>query len=551
MTLKNTTDRFYLLFICLAFICLIIGLGSYGLAETSEARYAEISREMLITGDYLNPQLLGIFHFHKPPITYYITSLGYQIFGINEFGARFFLQVAVILQLLFIYGLAQLLFKSKKIAFLSGLIYFSIPIVLISTRNLTTDAYLTTFIIASIYCWQYYTITKNLLFLYGFYLLLGLGILTKGPVAILFILVYTITNKIIFKSSFKINIHHILGSIICLSLGTSWFTVVMIENPKLWDYFIEKQIAGRITGNSFSERSKPSWFFFPIIIGLLLPWLIGSIPKFKFKMRSLSKICKESQLLLIASIVLLLIFSSFSTKLILYILPVFWMLAIFIAKQLDALDEKSQKYISISYLVILSLLFISLLVCWYFQFELISIQTISIITSFMVVIIAYGAYFFLDTGNSFKPALISAFFGVSILLISGTVLKTNSPLINSTRHMANFIKHISKEEDKTILVYDYLLTSIPFYSNAEYITLQSSHRTTDREVQFQNDKVWKKQLWDVNTPEVVANLKLLSKERHTFLLVRNRSELNENIQFLRSAFDQKKEYPGWTIFYNR
>jgi len=530
---------------------LIAGLGSYGLAETSEARYAEISREMLITGDYLNPQLLGIFHFHKPPITYYITSLGYQIFGINEFGARFFLQVAVIIQLLFIYGLAQLLFKSKKIAFLSGLIYFSIPIVLISTRNLTTDAYLTTFIIASIYCWQYYTINKNLLFLYGFYLLLGLGILTKGPVAILFILVYTISNKIIFKSSFKINIHHILGSIICLSLGTSWFTMVMIENPKLWDYFIEKQIVGRMTGNSFSERSKPFWFFFPIIIGLLLPWLIGSIPKFKFKMRSLSKICKESQLLLIASIVLLLIFSSFSTKLILYILPVFWMLAIFIAKQLDALDEKSQKYISISYLVILSLLFISLLVCWYFQFEIISIPTISIITSFLVVIIAYGAYFFLDTGNSFKPALISAIFGVSILLISGTVLKTNSPLINSTRHMANFIKHISKEEDKTILVYDYLLTSIPFYSNAEYITLQSSHRTTDREVQFQNDKVWKKQLWDVNTPEVVANLKLLSKERHTFLLVRNKSELNENIQFLRSAFDQKKEYPGWTIFYNR
>ena len=67
MTLKNTTDRFYLLFICLAFFCLIIGLGSYGLAESSEARYAEISREMFLSGDYLNPQLLGIFHFHKPP----------------------------------------------------------------------------------------------------------------------------------------------------------------------------------------------------------------------------------------------------------------------------------------------------------------------------------------------------------------------------------------------------------------------------------------------------------------------------------------------------
>ena len=551
MNPKSQTDLHYVIFISIAFISLLIGLGSYGLAETSEARYAEISREMLLTGDYLNPQLLGIFHFHKPPITYYITSLGYQIFGINEFGARFFLQVAVIIQLMFIYGLAQLLFKSKKIAFLSGLIYFSIPIILISSRNLTTDAYLTTFIMAAIYCWQLYTNNKKIRFLYGFYLSLGLALLTKGPVAILFILVYVITYKIIFKSSFKTSIHHILGSIICLSIGASWFVLVMIENPKLWDYFIEKQIAGRITGNSFRERSKPFWFFLPIIVGFLLPWLIGSIPRFKIKLRSLSKISKEAQLLLVASIVLLLLFSSFSTKLILYILPVFWMLAIFIAKQLDNLDDKSQKYISITYLVILSLLLISLLVCWYFQFELISIQTISIITSFMVVIIAYGAYFFLDTGNSFKPALISAIFGVSILLISGTVLKTNSPLINSTRHMANFINNISKEKDKSILVYDYLLTSIPFYSDANYITLQYNHRTTDREVQFQNNEEWKKQLWNINKNEVISGLKSFSEKPHTFLLVRNKSELNENIQFLRSAFDQKKEYPRWTIFYNK
>jgi len=178
-------------------------------------------------------------------------------------------------------------------------------------------------------------------------------------------------------------------------------------------------------------------------------------------------------------------------------------------------------------------------------------QTISIITSFMVVIIAYGAYFFLDTGNSFKPALISAIFGVSILLISGTVLKTNSPLINSTRHMANFINNISKEKDKSILVYDYLLTSIPFYSDANYITLQYNHRTTDREVQFQNNEEWKKQLWNINKNEVISGLKSFSEKPHTFLLVRNKSELNENIQFLRSAFDQKKEYPRWTIFYNK
>ena len=129
MKSKNIIDRYYLLFLCIVWIVLIVGLGNYGLAETSEARYAEISREMFLSGDYLNPKLLGIFHFHKPPITYYITTLGYRIFGVNEFGARFFLQIAIVIQLVLVYRLANLLYKDKRIAFMAGLIYFSFPIV--------------------------------------------------------------------------------------------------------------------------------------------------------------------------------------------------------------------------------------------------------------------------------------------------------------------------------------------------------------------------------------------------------------------------------------
>ncbi len=551
MTLKNTTDRYYLIFVCLAFITLIIGLGSYGLAESSEARYAEISREMFLLGDYLNPQLLGIFHFHKPPLTYYITTLGYSIFGINEFGARFFLQIAVAIQLLLVYGLANLLFRKKRIAFISGLIYFSMPIVLISSRNLTTDAFLTTFIMAALYCWQYYANKGKLLFLYLFYLFLGLAILTKGPVAILFVLVYIITYKIIFKVSFKINIHHIIGFVVCLMIGASWFVLVMIENQKLWNYFIEKQIAGRMTGGSFGERSKPFWYFIPILIGLILPWLIGSIPNFKRKFIHIYKSKNESLILLVSSILLVLLFSSFSTKLILYILPIFWMLAIFIAKQLDSIDEKSNKYINIAYLIILSIIFIGLLICWYFDFEFIQIETLAIITTFLLTIFSFLAYYLIDNDKNYKAAVVAAIFGVALLLISSTVLRSNSSLINSTRQMTDYINNISKSTHKTILVYDYLLTSIPFYSDARYITLKSNHKTTDREVQFQNDDEWKKQLWDINKDGVRTELLILSNKPNTFLLIRNKSTLDDNLKFLNNAFEHRKEYAKWTILYNR
>ena len=131
----------------LIFIVFNLGLGSFGLSESSEARYAEISREMVKTGDYLRPNLLGIDHYHKPPITYYITSLGYQIFGINEFGARFFLGVALLLQIYLVFRIGRILFKEEKIAIAGALIYFSFPIAIIAARNLTTDAYLTTFIL--------------------------------------------------------------------------------------------------------------------------------------------------------------------------------------------------------------------------------------------------------------------------------------------------------------------------------------------------------------------------------------------------------------------
>ena len=69
---------------------LLLPAGAMPLMETTEARYAEIAREMIVSGNYLEPYFNAIKHFHKPPLAYWLVAAGLKTFGFNNFGARFF-----------------------------------------------------------------------------------------------------------------------------------------------------------------------------------------------------------------------------------------------------------------------------------------------------------------------------------------------------------------------------------------------------------------------------------------------------------------------------
>lgn len=106
---------------------------------------------MFRSGNLLQPTLLNIFHFHKPPVTFWLTDLGFELFGINAFGARFFLQFSLILQGILIYLISQRLFAVRIRSVLAVIIYLSFPLSIMLARNLTTDSFLTTLTLAVIY----------------------------------------------------------------------------------------------------------------------------------------------------------------------------------------------------------------------------------------------------------------------------------------------------------------------------------------------------------------------------------------------------------------
>src|SRR2546421_10625124 len=61
-------------------------LGERPLFSPAEARYALIAREMLDSGDWVQPRLNGVRYYEKPPLLYWSVAASYRLFGQNEIG---------------------------------------------------------------------------------------------------------------------------------------------------------------------------------------------------------------------------------------------------------------------------------------------------------------------------------------------------------------------------------------------------------------------------------------------------------------------------------
>ena len=77
--------------LAIALFTLLLNLNGWSVLEAQRSPLCRKSAEKCFapaTGCIL--PLLGIWHYHKPPVIFWLTSLGYQLFGVNAFGARFF-----------------------------------------------------------------------------------------------------------------------------------------------------------------------------------------------------------------------------------------------------------------------------------------------------------------------------------------------------------------------------------------------------------------------------------------------------------------------------
>ena len=539
--------KFYLGLLFL-FVILNIGQGSWGLTESSEARYAEIGREMVISGDYLHPQLLGISHYHKPPVTYYLTALGYKIFGVNEFGARFFLSVALIIQLLLVFKIALLLFKEEKIALWSAVIYLSFPVVLIATRNLTTDAYLTTFIIAAIFLWLKRKNNGSLIYLYGFYAALGLAFLTKGPVVVLPVVTFITVYKIVNKERLRVTIHSVLGVILMLAISASWFVAVVVDHPNLWDYFITEQIVNRSLNAQSFHRDKPFWYYllFAPLVGL--PWFGFIITDFIKNRKQIKNTNRQAFILAITVAVLLLVFSLFSSKLILYILPVYPFLALLGGYLAVGISQKRATIYNKIYLGFYALLVLALLVLIFYEKLSVNIPLAAILILFLM-----GFSLFLcrkkEVFENQKLMGLTLGFTVGLLFVYTLFSSANADAINSVKDLMARVDALDEDSTANIIVYDNRLPSASFYLDKKIITIANGNYRAKRETEFEQDTLYKNYYYDLQKPADLDRAQILMRAHNNILILRDKTKVPDSLDFILNNFKNKEANGKWLIYY--
>jgi 4-amino-4-deoxy-L-arabinose transferase-like glycosyltransferase len=525
-------------FIILAiFIVTLFQLGSWGVTETSEARYAQIAKEMFESGDYIHPTKMGIYHYHKPPLTYYITTLGYTLFGINEFGARFFLSIALLAQLILVYKTSLLLFNDKKAPLLAVALFFSTPLILASIRNLTTDAYLNTFVLMAVYFWLRYLEDKKFFFL--FYLALSLGFFTKGPLVFIPVLIFQLTWFYYNKKRIKLSIYDFLGIILILISSGWWYLAIIQENPIVLDYFMGNQLHGRVFSNDAFNRGKPFWYYIVFLPLSLLPWLVYIF----WDLKKTNTTSTEKKVLLVSFVLIILIFSVFKTKLIFYILPSLLFLILFASNQLMKLSEQHWKSLTRFLYGYFILLFIG-------AFVAILLHKIEVDLSYTMILLLgiLISIFGIKNSSWFHKNIYTLIINtLALLLFSTYFMKSNELLINSAKPIATFINSL---KSNNVYIYNYLLPSMSFYTHKNIITINNGNYTSKREVQFEQNLNYLKYYYNLEEKKEMIRFKTNFKTQNSVFLVRKKEDLPEYIKSKVSLFRNKRYFAKWILYYN-
>jgi 4-amino-4-deoxy-L-arabinose transferase-like glycosyltransferase len=312
-------------------------LGAHPLFNPDEGRYAEIPREMLATGQLLVPRLNGIIYIEKPPLQYWMSVGSFALFGVSEWSARLPAGLAGFLTLLVVFEVARRLW-GRAAAWRAALMCGSALLVVLLSHHLTLDMSLTLFMTAALgaFCvaqhsraqeathWRWMLIA---------WIATALGVMTKGLVAVLLpgatLVLYALLQR---DSRVWRHLWLTRGLAVLIVIAAPWFLWMQWSVPQFFDFFfIREHFARYLT--RISDRHEPWWFFAPVLLVGVLPWLPSALRALASNWRASAPRGEfdARRFLWCWVVVTFGFFSASDSKLVPYILPLFPALVLLMA----------------------------------------------------------------------------------------------------------------------------------------------------------------------------------------------------------------------------
>ncbi|ARB30223.1 lipid IV(A) 4-amino-4-deoxy-L-arabinosyltransferase [Pseudomonas tolaasii] len=253
----------------------LLPMGLHGLWIPDETRYAQISQEMLLSGNWISPHFMGVRYFEKPAAGYWLIAIGQAVFGENLFGVRIASALTTGLSVLLAYLIARRLWNDPRKSFACALLYMSFGLVAGQAGYSNLDPQFTFWVNLSLVALWFALDGRTPKHRLGAWALLGLacgmGFLTKGFLAWLLPVLIAVPYMAWQRRLGELLRHGPLAILVAALVCLPWVLAVHVQEPDYWRFFFWHEHIRRFSSDN-AQHARAWWFFLPIMVVACLPW---------------------------------------------------------------------------------------------------------------------------------------------------------------------------------------------------------------------------------------------------------------------------------------